>query len=184
MKNRYLLRVISGKYRGKGIISPEDMKVRPTSQRVKESLFNILRTSLYDSDFLDIFSGTGQVGIEAISNGARCTFVDKDVSIIRKNISAVGCEDTSLVISGDFKTVLSNLRSRNVKFDYVFADPPYNDGLYEDIIIMSLPLLKDDGRIILEHSSEYSVSVPSCCEIIDVRRYGSRALTFLGGQNE
>ena len=87
MKSRYLLKVVSGKYRGRGIISPKDYSVRPTSQRVKESLFNIIRTEIYGKTFLDIFSGTGQMGIEAISNGAKSVFVDADIKLLKENVT-------------------------------------------------------------------------------------------------
>lgn len=184
MKNKYLLRVLSGNYRGKGLISPPDMSVRPTSARVKDSLFNILRQKLYDAEFLDIFCGTGQIGIEAVSNGAKATFIDKNTLILNKNIEGVGCKDQCRVISGDFKNILLFFAKNNEKFDFVFADPPYNDGLYEDIIRLSKDLLNEGGRLILEHSSDFVINNTFGLEIVDKRIYGSRTLTFLGGKNE
>ena len=178
MKNRYLLRVISGKYRGKGIISPKNYSVRPTSQRVKESFFNIIRTNLYGKSFLDVFSGTGQMGIEAISNGATAVFVDADVALIKDNISSVLNDERLEIYRGDFKDVLINLRNSNRKFDFIFADPPYDDGLYDDIIKYSIPLLSEYGVLVLEHSSDYKINNEN---ITDSRVYGSRSLTFLGG---
>lgn len=180
MKNKYLLRVVSGKYRGKGIASPKDFSVRPTSQRVKESLFNIIRFDLYGKSFLDIFSGTGQIGIEAISNGAKAYFVDGDTTLLKSNLASVGCEKDAEVIRGDFIGVLKSLK--NIKFDYVFADPPYRDGLYQDIVKYSLPVLNDNGVIILEHSSDIVFDSFDGATIVDERTYGSRVLTFLGGK--
>lgn len=182
MKNKYLLRVLSGNYRGKGLISPPDMSVRPTSARVKGSLFNILRPKLYNADFLDVFCGTGQIGIEAVSNGAKATFVDKNTTILSKNIVNVGCQDQCRIVSGDFKNILLSFAKNNEKFDFIFADPPYNDGLYDDIINLSKDLLKKDGRLILEHSSDYTIDVAFDFEILDKRVYGSRTLSFLGGK--
>ncbi len=182
MKNKYLLRVVSGKYRGKGIVSPKDLSVRPTSQRVKESLFNIIRTKLYGKTFLDLFAGTGQMGIEAISNGAKAVFIDGDTSLIKRNVEGVGCESDAEIFRGDFINVLTSLKGR--KFDYIFADPPYREGLYYDIVKHSLNLLQDDGIIILEHSSDCVFDEFENVIIIDKRIYGSRALTFLGGKNE
>lgn len=182
MKNKYLLRVVSGKYRGKGIVSPKDLSVRPTSQRVKESLFNIIRTNLYGKAFLDLFAGTGQMGIEAISNGATAVFIDGDTALAKKNVEGVGCQSESEILRGDFISVLTSLKGR--KFDYIFADPPYRDGLYNDIVKYSLKVLKDDGTIILEHSSDLVFDEFDDAVIIDKRIYGSRALTFLGGKNE
>lgn len=178
MKSRYLLKVVSGKYRGRGIISPKDYSVRPTSQRVKESLFNIIRTEIYGKTFLDIFSGTGQMGIEAISNGAKSVFVDADIKLLKENVTAVVKDENPEVYRGDFKNILKNFYESGRKFDFIFADPPYDDGLYEDIINFSIPLLNDDGMLILEHSSELSIENEN---IFDIRSYGSRSLTFLGG---
>lgn len=178
MKNRYLLRVISGKYRGKGILSPKDNSVRPTSQRVKESFFNIIRTELFGKTFLDIFSGTGQMGIEAVSNGAKSVFIDADTSLLKENLISVCKEENCEVYRGDFKNILENFKKTNRNFDFIFADPPYNDGLYEDIINYSIPLLNEGGILILEHSSDYVID--SLCKY-DSRTYGSRTLSFLGG---
>ncbi|MBR2861342.1 MAG: 16S rRNA (guanine(966)-N(2))-methyltransferase RsmD [Clostridia bacterium] len=182
MKNKYLLRIISGKYRGKGIISPKDMTVRPTSARVKDSLFNILRTDLFGADFLDLFAGTGQMGLEAVSNGAKCVFADKDVRLVRENISQIGCEDASGIVSGDFEFVAKTLLNQGKKFDFVFADPPYENGYYERIITCTLPLLKENGTLILEHSSDMRLEESEGYAIKDQRAYGSRALTFVGGK--
>ena len=178
MKNRYLLRVISGKYRGKGILSPKDYSVRPTSQRVKESLFNIIRTELFGKSFLDIFSGTGQMGIEAVSNGAKAVFVDADTALLKENLSSVCKEENCEVYRGDFKNILLNFKDTNRKFDFIFADPPYNDGLYEDIINFAIPLLSEEGILILEHSTEYVID---SLYVYNSRTYGSRTLSFLGG---
>lgn len=182
MKNKSLLKVISGKYRGKGLISPPDFTVRPTSARVKDSLFNIIRMDLYNSSFLDLFCGTGQNGIEAISNGASATFIDKNTNIVVKNVANVGCSDSSRIISGDFKNILLSFAKNNEKFDFIFADPPYNEGLYDEIIKLCTSLLKEDGKLILEHASDYSFVDLHGLYIIDKRVYSSRTLTFLGGK--
>jgi 16S rRNA (guanine966-N2)-methyltransferase len=139
---------------------------------------------LYNAKFLDMFSGTGQVGIEAISNGATSTFIDLNTALLKKNIEQIGCQDFSRVFSGDFKRVMSDLNVKGEKFDFIFADPPYNDGLYSDIIRFSMPLLSEDGKIILEHSSDCEITAPDDAIIFDKRAYGSRSLTFLGGKNE
>lgn len=182
MKNKSLLKVISGKYRGKGLISPPDFTVRPTSARVKDSLFNIIRMELYGSSFLDLFCGTGQNGIEAVSNGATATFVDKNTNIVTKNINSVGCLDSSRIISGDFKNILLSFAKNNEKFDFIFADPPYNDGLYDEIIKLSEPLLNKDGKLILEHASDFIFENLYNLQVLDKRVYSSRTLTFLGGK--
>lgn len=174
MKNKFFLRIISGKYRGKGIFSPEDCSIRPTSSRVKDSLFNIIRTDLFDSDFLDLFGGSGQIGLEAASLGAKVTIADRDISLVEKNVAHVGADDVR-TIQGDYLSVLNRLQ--NQKFDFIFADPPYKDGLYGEIIKNALPMLKEGGLLILEHASEDTITDE---HIVKVKKYGSRTLTFLG----
>ena len=182
MKNKSLLKVISGKFRGKSLASPPDFTVRPTSARVKDSLFNIIRMDLYGSSFLDLFCGTGQNGIEAVSNGAKATFVDKNTTIVTKNVNNVGCNQDAKIISGDFKNVLEFFAKNNEKFDFIFADPPYNDGLYDEIIKLCVPLLNDSGKLILEHASDFTFENLYDLQIVDKRVYSSRTLTFLGGK--
>ncbi len=178
MNNKYLLRVSSGKYRGKGLLSPDGFDVRPTAGRIKSSLFNIIRNDLYGASFLDLFAGTGQIGIEALSNGARrCVFVDREPSLVKKNIALVGCEDASAVIKGDFRNALQSMHGE--KFDFIFADPPYNDGLYTDIAECSGGFLAENGKLILEHATELSLPMPDGYTLISSRAYGSRTFTFL-----
>lgn len=179
MKNKFLLKIISGKFKGKGLYSPSDFSVRPTSARVKDSLFNIIRNDLFDVSFLDLFAGSGQIGFEALSGGANVTFVDKDVSLLQKNAQHLGVDVN--IIQGSFENALEALLRRR-KFDFIFADPPYNDGLYQQIIEKSLPLLKENGVLILEHSSDMIIPASPDYNIISVRKYGSRSLTFLGGE--
>lgn len=179
MKKKFLLKIISGQLKGKGLYSPDDFSVRPTSARVKDSLFNIIRNDLFSARFLDLFAGSGQIGFEALSLGADVVFCDKDASLVKKNAQHLGvCAN---VIQGDFLNALSNLKSAQ-PFDFIFADPPYNDKLYEEIINNSMPLLSQNGVLILEHSSDYSLPLPNACNVISVRKYGSRSLTFLGGE--
>lgn len=179
MKNKFLLKIISGTLKGKGLYSPQDFSVRPTSARVKDSLFNIIRNDLPGARFLDLFAGSGQIGFEAISLGADVVFCDKDASLIKKNAQHLGVEAT--VLQGDFLNILSTLKNGQ-NFDFIFADPPYNDALYAAIIKNSLPLLSQNGVLILEHSSDYNLPITEKCNIISVRKYGSRSLTFLGGE--
>lgn len=171
-----VLRVQSGTLRGRGIASPPDDAVRPTSARVKEALFNILRPRLAGSSFLDLFCGTGQMGLEALSNGAAVLFADVDVRLAKQNVLPL-CPD-ALFIQGDFRTVLGTLARRGQTFDILFADPPYRAGLYEEIAALALPLLSPGGLLVLEHATDTPLTglpAQALC-----RRYGSRSLTFIG----
>ncbi len=150
------MRVISGSARGLKLKSPEGLNTRPTADRIKESLFNIISPYIYDCSFLDLFSGSGSIGIEALSRGAKdATFVDfnKDsINIIKQNISLSRLEQKSTVYNLDVSNAINTLSKNNQKFDIIFLDPPYNKGLLLPTLkkIEQLDLLKDDGFIICE----------------------------------
>ncbi len=183
MKNKFLLRVMSGKYRGRGIVSPQNFDVRPTTGRIKGSLFNIIRNDLQGKTFLDLFGGTGQMGIEAVSNGVKkCYIADKLPALARQNAENILENDEFEIISGDFISVLNSFTNRNIKVDYIFADPPYREGFYDDIISNAEKVLAPDGVLILEHSSDMKIENTGDFEVKDIRAYGSRSLTFLGGK--
>ena len=152
------MRVISGKARGTKLNSIESLSTRPTLDRVKESLFNIIQNDIKDANVLDLFAGSGNLGIEAISNGASiCYFVDnnkKCIKTIQDNIKQFGIEDNSIVIQNDYRKVLEYFRNNNIMFDIIFVDPPYQYKLMNEIldIVKEYNILKDDGIIVLEYS--------------------------------
>ena len=121
------MRVISGSARGKQLTPVPGKDTRPTTDRVKESVFNILQMMVPGSEMLDLFAGTGQMGIEALSRGAShavfCDAAPKALSVIRKNIAAARVEDRAEVIGADFVSALRRLQGR--QFDVIFLDPPY-----------------------------------------------------------
>ena len=150
-----VMRVITGTLKGKKLISPEGRDVRPTPDRVKEGIFSALHFDIEGRRILDLFAGSGQLGIEALSRGAEsCVFVDssKDsVKIINANISACGLEDKSKVFQSDYASFCASSRDT---FDYVFLDPPYAAGLLTPAIKAVLPLMSDYGAVICEHPPE------------------------------
>lgn len=176
MKNKFVLRISSGTLRGRGITSPEGMSVRPTATRIKEALFNRYRSRMNGADFLDLFAGTGQMGLEAVSNGANAVLADQDPALARKNCEAVGV--SVRIMQADFRETVRRLKTEGKSFDFIFADPPYRDGLYEEIIALCQPLLKADGVLILEHASDDSLP-----GVEETRAYGSRSLSFIGGES-
>ncbi len=149
------MRVITGDLKGKRLISPDGRDVRPTPDRVKEGIFSALHFDIEGRRVLDLFAGSGQLGIEAISRGAEnCTFVDsskESVKIIKANISACGLENRTKVFCGDYSSFCAMCRDT---FDYVFLDPPYSAGLLTPAIKAVLPLMSDYGAIICEHPPE------------------------------
>ncbi len=151
------MRVISGKYKGKSLKGFDIDGTRPTMDRVKESLFASIQSYLPNSIVLDLFAGSGSLGIEALSNGAKfCYFVDnssKINSILKENL--VGITNT-YQFNGDFKEALFYFKNNNIKFDIIFLDPPYRDNLIQDSInlIEEYGLIKENGLIVCEYEKE------------------------------
>lgn len=177
------MRVISGKFKGKKLLSPEDFRVRPTTDRIKETMFNILYSmdAVEGEDVLDLFGGSGALGIEALSRGAASvTFADSDaasVRLIRENLKRVGAEAS--VFTADYQLALKKLAGR--EFGLIIADPPYAAGYEADIVsrVDRYGVLKPGGVIMLEHSSQNDlINLPNRF-IIDTRSCGHTAVTFL-----
>jgi 16S rRNA (guanine(966)-N(2))-methyltransferase RsmD len=152
------MKVISGTLKGRNIEGYNIDGTRPTMDRVKESLFAMIQDHIKDSVVLDLFAGSGQLGIEAISNGANiCYFIDHNnevTKVLNKNIDNLNIKDKSKVILTDWKKFL-NESANKIKFDLIFVDPPYDYDVYEKILekVISLNLLNKDGLIILEHAN-------------------------------
>ncbi|MBQ6773529.1 MAG: RsmD family RNA methyltransferase [Synergistaceae bacterium] len=154
--------------------------VRPTSNKVLLALFNILGDKVIDSKFLDLFSGTGRVGLEAIRHGASsCVFVESVKSradSIRKQINS----DTAIILSLEIRRALSWLVKRGMRFNIIFADPPYNSGWGE--VLTSLANLEDifddDALLIIEHSIREKINSHNL-QIVLIKEYGETCLTFM-----
>lgn len=177
------MRVISGKYRGKRLFSPEDNKVRPTTARIKETLFNILYSKgVHYGKILDLFSGSGALGIEALSRGAElAVFIDidtKSVKLTKNNLMQVGATNYELY-HNDFISATKKLAGR--KFDVIFADPPYKLRIEPKIIdsVIENGLLAENGVLIIEHSIENKLQIDDERFIIDERCCGNTVLTFI-----
>ena len=144
------MRVITGTAKGRRLVEPKDAAVRPTTDMVKEAIFSIVQFDVPGRRVLDLFAGTGQLGIEAVSRGAReCVFVDSSpasLALVRKNLEI--CQMQAQVVRSDALTYLS----RCGKFDLVFVDPPYAAGLYGDVLksLFMFDILNDGGIILVE----------------------------------
>jgi len=182
------MRVISGNARGKKLISPDSENTRPTLDRVKEAMFNKIQFQVKEAYCLDLFAGTGALGIEALSRGAKETvFCDeaKDaIKIIKKNIEITRNIEKSIIINKDYNLALEMLKNQNKKFDIVFLDPPYKTNLAAlslQKIIMSNMLAKN-GIAIVEtddiNKKEDILKIKNI-EIYDERKYGSVWLIFI-----
>lgn len=150
------VRVITGSAKGRVLLTPEGLDTRPTADRVKHSIFNAIQFDLEGRRVLDLFAGSGQLGIEALSRGARdCIFVDSDknaLSSISQNLKTCGFEKVSQVISSDFE---SFLRNTDARFDLAFLDPPYKEGLLLKALELTAERMSPFGIIICEHLKDY-----------------------------
>lgn len=152
-----MIRVISGKYKGKRLKRVSSAIVRPVPDKLKESLFSIIQEDVKGSFFLDGFAGTGSVGIEALSRGAdRVVFIDDyypAIKVIKTNIATCEAEENALVIRKEFNRAVIQLSKEEAKFDIIFLDPPYK--MLEERnplrVIKKREILADGGKIILRH---------------------------------
>ena len=177
------MRVIAGEFRGRRLISPDNYDIRPTSDKVKEAVFSMLYPYL-DSDtvFMDVFSGSGGMGLEAISRGAkRAYFSDQSkdsLKLIKENIKLCRADDRSVVLSGDFRSNISRIPE---KADIFFVDPPYADGYILPAVdaILDAGKLADGGLIVCEHDKHEHLpeEYRGLCAIKD-RRYGKTGITI------
>lgn len=154
------MRVISGKYKGRVIKGYDIEGTRPTMDRVKESVMASIQDYIEDSVVLDLFAGSGNLGLEAISNGAKkCYFVDCNrecVKVIWENVRNFGIEKQVVVLEKDYRKALEELRDQGVVFDLIFVDPPYRDRILMDILeyVESYELLSSGGIIVLEYRED------------------------------
>ena len=183
------MRVISGSARSVRLSSIDDLSTRPTLDRVKESLFNIIQNRINEeAQILDLFAGSGAIGIEFISRGGKCGyFCDKShacVEKIKQNLEKVKFLNKSTIIEKDYKKCLNDLSKKDIQFDIIYLDPPYKANLVIEATkeILRLNLLKEDGIIIIEtDESERELKEISKLRlnICDLRKYGRVSLIFL-----
>lgn len=180
------MRVISGLKKGHRLKSPKGLDVRPTEDRIKESLFNIIGTIHNQSIILDLFAGSGSIGIEFLSRGAqKCFFVDisaTSLSIVKDNLTHTGLEKNATIIKKDAKNAIFDFNKQNIKFDYIYLDPPFrNESLLLNVIeeIHNNKILSKDGIIIVEHEKELFLKdeLYGFFKYKD-RNYGSKTLDF------
>jgi len=181
------MRIVGGKFRGKVLTSPEDDSIRPTADRTRESVFNILASRLGASldglRVLDLFAGTGALGLEALSRGAsHVTFVDTGADargLIRDHIEAFGAGGVAKLLRRD-ATALGEAGTMG-PVDLVFLDPPYGKGLAEQALVSlrNGGWLKPQTLVVVEESSEVPVLLPDGFVLDDRREYGAAAVHFI-----
>ncbi len=157
------MRVIAGSARRLPLKTLEGLDTRPTTDRIKETLFNMIAPYIYDCDFLDLFSGSGGIAIEALSRGAgHAVLVEKNpkaISCIKENLAFTKLDGNATLMSMDVFAALSRLNGTR-KFDYIFMDPPYNQELEKKVLeyLREMDLLTEQGIIIIEASKETDFS--------------------------
>ncbi len=173
------MRVITGKYKGRTLIAPKE-NARPTLDRMKETLFNIINGKINGATVLDLFAGSGQFAIECLSRGAQkavlCDNSRSALDAIRANFAKIGEKEELFVC--DYKACLSALKC---KFDIIFVDPPYKSGYYQDVLetLSSLNLLADGGVVICEHLAEDKLPADvSGLSVFDCRKMGTVQFEF------
>ncbi len=175
------MRIVGGRLRGRTLVAPQDANVRPTSDRVRESIFNILEHGIEGFaidgiNVLDLFAGTGALGIEALSRGAaQGVFVDNAATsraLLQENFQTLGLSGIATI----FRRSAVDLGAayRKLSFQLVFADPPYGNGLAEQAIAAAIThgWLSDGAVIVIEESADTEIVWPTACQAIDQRQYG------------
>lgn len=171
------MRVISGNLKSRLLKGLKLKNTRPTMDKVKESVFAMLQNDIKDSIFLDLFSGSGSIGIEALSNNASmCYFIDNDldaIKTIKENIENLNLESKSLVLKLDYKKALLYFYSNNIKFDIIYLDPPYNKDYIQNSVnlIEKYNLLKN--KLICELESE---TIITKYKLINQKKYNTKKI--------
>ncbi len=180
------MRIVAGTAKGRRLCALKGFSIRPTSDKVREAIFNILGAEFHYKNILDLFAGTGAMGIESLSRGAEeVTFIDKDASaikVINKNLNVCGFEDKADVIKLDvIKVLQSSVFSLNKKFDLIFIDPPYAAGITGMALEMidKNKILANTGVVVSETSKRVALEANlSRLQEFDRRRYGDTVVTF------
>jgi 16S rRNA (guanine966-N2)-methyltransferase len=180
------MRIISGTSKGRKLVTLKSQSLRPTSDRVKESIFNILREEIEGGMVLDLFAGTGNLGIEALSRGAKkVIFVEKGrhaLGLIQRNLAQFGLEEQSEILPTDANRAIGILKQRGKTFDLIFMDPPYEKGLIEETLtkLSSHQIYHRDSILVIEHHRrELLPPIINRWNLIRQRQMGDTVISFL-----
>lgn len=175
------MRIIAGAHRGRRLFAPEGDETRPTSDKIREALFNIIRNEVDGACVLDLFAGSGALALEALSRGAQfavlCDRSKKAVAAIRRNVELMHAEERVRIVSGDWRSAL------NGQFSLVFLDPPYRMAEVYAQAAQALCRgghLKEGALLVMEHAAQTPIEgLDDCFSVIDERRYRDTALTLV-----
>lgn len=178
------MRIIGGQWRGRRLFAPEGMETRPTSDKVREALFNIIRNDVFDARIWDVFAGSGALALEALSRGAEFAVLTdasrKAAASIRRNIELCGAQENARLLVTEWQGAVSSLKGE--KFSLVFLDPPYKlTNAYADVVrrLLAEDMLAEDALIVMEHARDAVLpELPEEVELCDTRRYGDTCLSL------
>lgn len=176
------MKIVAGKFKGKKLIDRQMDHIRPTADMVKQSIFNKLQFELAGAKVLDLFCGTGALGIEALSRGAgEVVFADLDkrsVKLTEDNLKLLGSPINAKVLCCDYQEAIKRLHGQ--KFDIILLDPPYKSGVYEDCLklLAEYDLLAEEGIIVCEQEKDVSIGY-SPFNLADQRKYGIKKVSYL-----
>lgn len=179
------MRIIAGTAKGRIIKTRKGLETRPTLESVKESLFSIIHPYIENSNFLDLFSGSGSIGLEALSRGAKkAIMIEKDAEALKyiiENINTLGFENSCRAYKNDVISAIEILGRKNEKFDIIFMDPPYKDEYCKKVLkaISKAKILNEDGLIICEHHLFENLEDELYdFKKSDERKYNKKVMTF------
>ena len=178
------MRIITGKKRGLKLNLPKDKDIRPTLDRVKESIFNIISPIKENSIIIDLFAGTGNIGLEFISRGSeKVYFVDKSkdsIEILKSNIEKCNFENNSEVTQSDYEIFLKKINDEKLTADYVYIDPPYGEININNILknILNSNIINTNTLLIYEDDTDNNIE-DNNFEIVDERKYGNIYVKFM-----
>ncbi|MBI3461112.1 16S rRNA (guanine(966)-N(2))-methyltransferase RsmD [Candidatus Acetothermia bacterium] len=185
------MRIIAGSHQGRPILEPTTREIRPMREAVRAALFSILQDVVVDSRFLDLFAGTGSVGLEALSRGAHsCDFVDsasEAIAIIQKNLEALELESLAQVHQQDALRAIEHFHEKREQFDLIFIGPPYGRGLAIQAFeqLAECPILSEDGIAITEvFKKEKLADAYGDYALFEERQYGDNLLKFYRTRNK
>ncbi len=180
------MRIIAGRYRGRRLKAPRGRRIRPTTDRLRETIFNIIGSEIRGQKIVDIFAGTGAMGIEALSRGAdHAVFIDKypgSLECVRANLDPLEISQQWNIIRWDAARNLGCLGAFKRHFDCAFIDPPYNQDMAARTLahLVVSEAMTDGGLIVLEHAHTETIDPdPAHLTLWDQRRYGKTLVTFL-----
>lgn len=181
------MRIISGKYKGRNIVGFNLEGTRPTQSRVKESIFSMIQGKIPDVLVLDLFAGSGNLGIEALSNGAKYAYfvdINKDAyKIIRRNLQDLGIQNAK-VLQADYRKALTLLKGEGLKFHLVFLDPPYKDLVLDEILeyLTEHNLLEEESLVICEYENDHMKEAYGRLVSIKEKKYGYKTVRIYENQ--